>query len=448
MSNDADNKAHNDKLMFAAAVRMLYASNQENSHTSLHALSTFLRFFQHGGRPLQYITQDDYQSVLSPPQILEMFQSGLTYRPGFIANSLELTGLVHLHSPESWQHRNIPVSFLDSLCPNFDVFAKGTKIGICRYAGQSIPIHLPLTNRLRHTQLIGRFGMGKSSTLEHMILDDINQGYGVAVLDPHGEFIDRILHLIPTEAIERTIYVDPGDPHWVHLWNPLTPIPGQDVGRMADDLVNAFKAVVTGWGDRLEHLLRHALYALIQLPNTTLLDVSRLMSFRSPESKAIRKRIQDVMQNESARQFWTSDFEKYGKEDFGPPKHKLSKLLLSDTLSLMLSQPENRLDFRRCMDEGKVVLINLSTIGSEVRDILGCFLLPIFRLTALSRADTPSNQRKPFHIYCDEAHRFVSGTIEDLVAETRKFGVSLTLAHQFMGQFSSQKSRCTVRNGD
>jgi hypothetical protein len=106
----------------------------------------------------------------------------------------------------------------------------------------------------------------------------------------------------------------------------------------------------------------------------------------------------------------------------------------------MLSQPDNRLEFRRCMDEGKIVLINLSTIGSEVRDILGCFLLAIFRLTALSRTNLSAEQRNPFHIYCDEAHRFISGAIEDLIAETRKFGVSLTLAHQYLSQFTNQKA--------
>ncbi|MBI1390449.1 MAG: type IV secretion system DNA-binding domain-containing protein [bacterium] len=439
MSNDADGKAHNDKPIFAVSVRMAYLGSETEANC-LEALSTFIRFFQHGGRPLHHLNETDYRLVLTPAQIREMFWTGIAYRPGFLVNSLELTGLAHLPASEAWSRRNAPIDVLETLPPRSNNLSNGTHIGTCHYADQAIPIRIPLPIRLRHTQLIGRSGMGKSSTLEQMILNDAEQGYGVAVLDPHGDLIDRLLRLIPAEEVDRTIFFNPGDADYAPLWNPLTPIAGQDVGRMADDLVNAFKNVVTGWGDRLEHLLRHALYALIQLPETSLLDVSRLMSFNSPESKTLRRLIKSVVRNESARQFWSNDFEKYGKEDFGPPKHKLSKLLLSDTVSLMLSQPENRFDFRRFMDEGAIVLIDLSSIGSEARDVLGGFLLAIFRLTALSRANSPAEKRRTFQLYCDEAHRFISGAIEDLIAETRKFGVGLTLAHQYLNQFNHQQA--------
>jgi len=252
-----------------------------------------------------------------------------------------------------------------------------------------------------------------------MILDDITKGTGVTVLDPHGDLVERLLRLLPENAIDRTIYFDAGDPGWVPLWNPLRPIPGQDLGRTADDLVGAFKSVVTGWGDRLEHLLRHCFYAMMYLPGSSLLDVSNLFLHKSDEGSRVRDAILKVIENAAARQFWQNDFRKYGKDDFGPPKNKLSKLLVCDTVSLMLSQPDSAINLRQIMDEGRIFLGNHSTIGSEAREILGCLIFSLLHRTALSRSDTPEEKRR-HHVYCDEAHRFLTDALEDLIAETRK----------------------------
>jgi hypothetical protein len=251
-----------------------------------------------------------------------------------------------------------------------------------------------------------------------------------------------MLCLIPEQHLERTIYFNPGDPDWVPIWNPLERIPGQDIGRTADDIVRAIQSFVTSgaWGDRLEHLLRHIIFSLIHLPKSTFLDISNLLRNKSEEGKILRLKILEVVDNESARQFWLHDYERYGKDDLGPPKNKLSKLLVSGTVSLMLSQPENRFNFRKIMDEGMILLVNLSTIGSMVRGILGCFILSMLHLTALSRSAIPREERKQFHIHCDEAHRFMTDTLEDLIAETRKYGVSLSLAHQYMSQFGQRKT--------
>jgi len=272
-----------------------------------------------------------------------------------------------------------------------------------------------------------------------MILDDIDKGMGVAVLDPHGDLVEALLCLIREEHVERTIYFDPGHPDYVPIWNPLKKSRGQDLSRTADDLVAAIKSVVTGWGDRLEHLLRHGLYALLQIPDTTLLDLSDLLRRKSDESERLRKAILEVVDNESAYQFWKKDFQRYPNEAFDPPQHKLSKLLVSGTVSLMLSQNESLIDPRSIMDEGRILLVNLSTIAPEARQILGCFMLSLLHLSALGRSDTRIEDRRQFHIYADEAHRFLTEALEDLLAEARKFHVSLTLAHHFLSQFGPKK---------
>jgi len=375
MAWGVENKAHNDKPFYAMALRVAIIGAGEEGDNTLAALSTFTSLFQHGGRPLSYLTEKDYQGILSPKEIRDMFTLGLTYRPGFLVNSWELTGPVHIPPIGVFEERAIPLEGLETLPVRNAELLTGTWIGTCNYAGESQCVCIPAGIRKRHTHLLGKTGVGKSTTQEHMILGDIEQGNGVAVLDPHGDLIERLLFLIPEKQVEKTIYLNPGDPDYVPLYNPLKPITGQDIGRTADDIVQAIKSFVSsgGWGDRLEHLLRNIIFSLFHMQNSTFLDISNLLRNKSEESKIMRREILKVVENENVRQFWLHDYEKYGKDDLGPPKNKLSKLLVSGTVSLMLSQPECRFNFQEIMDQGMILLINLSNMGSKVREVLGCF---------------------------------------------------------------------------
>jgi hypothetical protein len=247
---------------------------------------------------------------------------------------------------------------------------------------------------------------------------------------------------VPEKDVERTIYLNPGDPDWVPLWNPIERIAGQDTGRSANNIVVAIKSFVAsgGWGDRLENILRNLVFAILHLPQGTFLDISNLLRNKSTENKKMRQEILEVIENETARQFWLHDYKGYSRTDLSPPINKLGKLLLSDTVSLMLSQPENRFNFRKIMDEGKILLINLSNMDTNVKQVLGSFILSLLHLNALSRSNLPFEQRKQFQIHCDEAHQFLTDTFENLIAETRKYAVSLTLAHQYLSQFGKKKT--------
>lgn len=439
MSWEVGTKAHNDKPFYSVAIRLGVMPARENANYHLMALSTFINLFQHGGRPLSYVTEKDYKKVLSDDRIMEMFILGATYRPGFLVNSSELAGFVHIPPAEILGYREPPIATLETLPVRNAELYEGTPIGTCEYAGIEYPVCIPKKPHFRSNHIIGKSGVGKSTLEAQMTLDDIGKGMGVVVLDPHGDLVDDLLCMLKEEHVEKTIYFDPGDPNYVPLWNPLKRSHGQDISRTADDLVGAIKSVVTGWGDRMEHLLRNGYFALLQLPNSTLLDLYNLLRKKADESNSLRKKILEVVDNQVAHQFWKEDFDRYSAEALGPPKHKLSKLLVSGTVSLMLSQPESFIDFRQIMDEGMILLVNLSTIGSEVREILGCFILSLFHLMALGRSQTSIENRKPFHIYVDEAHRFLTEALEDLIVETRKFGVSLTLAHHYLSQFSTKK---------
>ena len=442
-----ESKAHNDKPFFVAALRIAVAGSAD-SVADIQSLTTPVNLFQHGGRPLRYLTEKDYGEILAPDQIHLMLSRGLTYRPGFLLNSDELAGLVHVPPANLLERWEVALDFLEPLASIDLDLSEGTPIGTAAIADVEQLVCIPPRVRRRHIDIIGRPDMGKSSLLESMILHDILQGHGVAVLDPHGDLVARLLCLIPKEAVARTIYFNPGDPDWVPLWNPMSRIPGQDIGRMSDDLIAVFKSFVTGWGDRMEHLLRHGIFGLKHLEYTTFLDLSDLLRTGTRESKEMRELLLQVVQNEVAQQFWRYDYEKYRADEFGPPKHKLSKLLVGGTSALMLSQPYSKFTFRRIMDDGMIFLADLSSnLGTEVRGILGGFILAIMHAAALSRSDTAPENRKAFHVYLDEAHRFVTDCLEDMLVETRKFGVSLTLAHQYMRQFTRDQMDALASTG-
>jgi len=321
---------------------------------------------------------------------------------------------------------------------------EGTPLGTYEYLGEEHKVCQPLHLKPRSTHVIGRSGSTKSTTVGHMALDDIDRGMGLVVMDPHGDLIDEILIRIAEKHIERTVYFDLTIPDYVPIWNPLQRSKGQDISRTTEDIIAAMKTVFqNGWGDRMEHLFRHGLYALSHVPGSTLQDLSSLLFKRDKKStiqdEPLLQLIMKVLDNDVAKRFWQYHVRNYSAEAFDPPKHRLDKILLSGKAALMLSQPNSFIDFRQIMDEGKIFLVKLSLIGREVMEILGCLILSFLHLTSLGRSDISPANRRPFQIYVDEAHRFVTDTLEDLIAETRKFGVGVTLAHQFFSQFGAAK---------
>jgi hypothetical protein len=438
MSGQVETKAHNDKPFFSAALRIAVVDGGDQAEPILRSLATVCSLVQHGGRPWNVLTADDYRASLLADRIGLMFTRALTFRPGFLANSKELSSLVHLPPPDITEHLRLTFPKLETL-PSVEALSAGTQIGYCDYANIRMPVCIPPDIRGRHTHLIGRNGVGKSTAVEHMVLDDIRRGQGVAVLDPHGRLVERLLRLIGPDSVDKVVYLNPGDQEWVPIWNPLRRSTPVSPDRIADDLVAAFRSFVLGWGDRMEHLLRHSLLATLHLPDGNLRDVLDLLRQKSPQSAQLIARVLEVVDNEVAREFWQHDFPKYRPADITPAHHKLGKLLTAGTYSYMLSQSESAFDLRDIMDTGKILLVDLSTIGSEVREVLGCFMLSLLHLTALGRNSAEDETLQPYHIFVDEAHRFMTDAMEDLVAETRKFKVSLTLAHQCMSQFTNRK---------
>ncbi|MHC4291959.1 MAG: type IV secretory system conjugative DNA transfer family protein, partial [Planctomycetota bacterium] len=182
------------------------------------------------------------------------------------------------------------------------------------------------------------------------------------------------------------------------------------------------------------------IFGLLHIPDGTFLDLAYLLRNDSKDNDELIQKISEAVKNETARLFWKHDYKGYKKTDLGPPINKLSKLLLSGPVSLMLSQPENRINFRQIMDEGMILLVNLSDLDTNVKRVLGSFIISLLHLNALSRSDMDIQDRKQFHIHCDEAHQFLTDTLESVIAETRKYRVSLSLAHHYLSQFSKENT--------
>jgi hypothetical protein len=441
MAGDVETKAHNDKPFYATVFRVAVVGAGDDTQNYLQSLRVFSSLFQHGGRPLDFVTEAQYRSVLSAEQIQQMFRLGLTYRPGFLVNSAELTGLVHFPSNAVCEQLETKLDQIEPLTALVaSEFSEGTPIGTISVAGHESIICIPREIRLCGTHLIGRPRQGKTNVKEHMILDDIQKGDGVGVFDPHHDLVDRLLSLIPEEAVDRVIYFNPADPDLVPLWNPLQMLPGQNIGRIAGDLIGVLKSLVTGWGDRMETLFRQSMLGLFSLQGTCLRDVYEILC-NSDYSKAIRRLVLEAVQDDVVRQFFAKEINDYRPDELWPPKNKLSKLLLSHTtVSLMLSQPQSTFNFRRIMDDGMIFLADLSPkLGKEGTQAIGGFMVALMYISAMSRSDLPGEKRRPFHLYLDEAPKLVTDTFEEIIAEAPKHRMSLILAHQFLRQFDAKK---------
>lgn len=248
-------------------------------------LAVFANLFQHGGRPLAYLTEADY-GFLTDTQLAQLFRCAVTYRAGFLANSAELSGLVHVPPASLVERHSLPLEVLDDLVLADDALTEGVCVGTYRRASKCREVRIPADLLRLGVHIIGGMGCGKSCLLCDEVVSKATDGEGVAVLDPHGDLARQVLGLLPDEVIERTVYFHPADPEWVPLWNPLRPVPGLHAGRVAGELVTAFKSFTEGWGDRLAHLLRHAFFALQHRPGSTFLDVAKLLREKSPASAA------------------------------------------------------------------------------------------------------------------------------------------------------------------
>jgi type IV secretory pathway TraG/TraD family ATPase VirD4 len=289
-------------------------------------------------------------------------------------------------------------------------------------------------DRFSHMFILGKTGTGKSTLIETMALQDMARGAGFALIDPHGDLVERIAARIPKSRASDVIYLDAADPSQPYGYNPLRHVRADRIPLAASGLMEVFKKKwPDAWGVRMEHILRNTLMALLEQPDATLHDILRMFS-----DKEYRKRIARSLKNETVRAFLEKEFEKftfgYRTDGTAPIQNKVGAFLADPLLNRILTAPKQDLHIRQLMDDGKILLVNLAKgkIGEDSSSLLGALLVTTIGLAGYSRADISSVQRRDFFIYIDEFGSFTTLALANMLSEMRKYRLGFTVAAQYL----------------
>jgi type IV secretory pathway TraG/TraD family ATPase VirD4 len=303
-------------------------------------------------------------------------------------------------------------------------------------------------DRFSHVYIIGKTGTGKSTLLERMALQDLERGKGFALIDPHGDLVERIASRIPQSRQSDVIYLNASDPSQPYGYNPLRHVHEDYIALAASGLMEVFKKMwPDAWGVRMEHILRNVLMALLEQPKATMQDVLRVLSDRQ-----YRKEITQSLRNKTVRTFLEKEFERfsfgYRADGTAPIQNKVGAFLADPLLNRILTSPEKDLHIRKLMDDGQVLLVNLSKgrLGEDSSSLLGGLLVTTIGLAAFTRADTPADKRRDFFVYVDEFQSFTTLALANMLSELRKYRVGFTVAHQYLHQLEPDIRHAVLGN--
>lgn len=304
------------------------------------------------------------------------------------------------------------------------------------FRNESRAFGIRAADRRSHLYALGKTGTGKSSLLETLICQDVAAGEGVALLDPHGDLVERVVSRVPKERSADLIYLDVPSQTQAFGFNPVERVPPARRSLAASALVEVFKKIWSdSWGPRLEHILRNAVFCLLEQPEATLGDIPRLL-----EDQTFRKRAAERIANAQVRNFWLREYESYPArfraEAIAPLQNKVGAFLADPILCRILSAPKSSFDLRRVIDERKILLVNLAKgrMGEGSAALLGALLVARLGLAGLSRSDVLEEERRDFYLYIDEFQTFATMSFVSMLSELRKYRVNLTLTNQYLSQ--------------
>jgi len=421
---------------FSVSVRIGALCRSKKVCGVLKSLSIAIASVQYSGREFSYLSKKDYLKVMNENELIGMIASGSVKRSGAIFTANELYPLCNFGSKEVIQRQDWPVDKAVGFKAS-EQFLKddGVIIGVNEFAGKQTIIKQPSHIRDLHTSVGGLIGMGKSWLLESMILYDISRGEGVGVIDPHGDLIERIIRQIPEHRLDDCIFFSPCEEEYAVCYNPFELRSGEDIGKKVEDLVSVRSLYpANAWGSSIEAVLMTVFWTLLKAESTCLADARTLLS-RTEEGYEMREKLLPVIDNPDVRMFWVDVFEHMPAATINRVLTKLSMFLLPEKVNRIFSQKENKIDFRKIIDEKKIFLgyIPAGRIGSDCTDTLGSTITSGFYNAGMSRQDQtfiPPNKRVPFNLYIDEFSRFSVKSFEDCLRELRKYQVRLILAYQ------------------
>jgi len=315
----------------------------------------------------------------------------------------------------------------------------------CTYFAQTtfrekfIKFGIKREDRRQHMYLVGKTGTGKTTVFKNMIVQDMQNGEGVGVLDPHGDMVNELLDFVPPERVNDVVYFDPSDTTRPVSLNLLELHDPSQKNLLASGLLDAFKKhfIDVSWGPRLEYLLNNAILTLLEVPGTTLLGITRLLSDRNYQKYIVYKLKDPVLKD-----FWENEYTqmmnnpRLGTEAIAPIQNKVGRFLSSSTIRNIVGQRTSSLDLDEIMNSGKIFLCNLSKgqIGEDNANLLGSLLISRINFTAMQRVKIPEEERRDFYLYADEFQNFASGSFASILSEARKYRLNLHLTHQYTAQ--------------
>jgi hypothetical protein len=295
-------------------------------------------------------------------------------------------------------------------------------------------------DRAQHLYVVGKTGLGKSTLLRNLILQDIYAGRGVGLLDPHGDLAREVLDAVPKARTGEVLYFNPGDLARPVGLNLLPTVPQDQAHLVVSGVLSAFRGIWgSSWGPRLEYILGHALAALLDHGGLTILALPRLLS-----DDRFRERVSGRVRDPVVRAFWREEYAGYERrfrlEAIAPLQNKIGRLLGNAPMRNVFGQAKSRFDAGFLMDRGRIMIADLSkgVIGEDYSRLLGALLLSQFQWAAMQRSGDPDAPRTPFYLYIDEFHSFATDALASILAEARKYGLALVLAHQYLDQLTDE----------
>jgi len=304
------------------------------------------------------------------------------------------------------------------------------------FRNQKKKFGIKIDDRRRHFYIVGKTGMGKSVLLKNMAVQDIKDGHGICFIDPHGEIAEELLDFIPENRIEDVIYFNPADIEHPIAFDVMEDVDIETRHLVASGLMGVFKKIWPDvWSARMEYILSNSVLALLEHPNSTLLGINRLLS-----DSTYRKEVVEGLTDPVVKAFWTQEFARYTQryevEATAAIQNKIGQFISSPLIRNIIGQTKTSFDIREVMDNGKILILNLSKgkIGEDSSRLLGGLLITKLQLAAMSRVDMPEEKRKDFFLYVDEFQNFATESFVNVLSEARKYHLSLILAHQYITQ--------------
>ncbi len=311
-----------------------------------------------------------------------------------------------------------------------------TRLGTRHAWGGEKPFGLSCVDRRQHVYVVGKSGTGKTTLLRNLILQDIDAGQGIAVIDPHGDLAFELLDYIPPHRTDDVVYFNPADQDYPIGFNLLQHIPTKSRHLVASGIVSVFKSLWReSWGPRLEYILYASVAALLECENVTLLGIQRMLVDERYRSWVV-KQVKDPV----VRSFWLEEFagydRKFASEAISPILNKVGQLLMAPPIRNILGQVRSKIEPRFMMDHRRILIANLAKgrLGEDKANLLGAVLVTQFQLAAMGRADVPEEERGDFSLVVDEFHNFLTESFASILSESRKYRLALLLAGQYISQ--------------